>query len=72
MAIYAFIAGGLLGPLLLSDKGALPTIIFICIIIIYIYKDNIFKYINHNIIQLQTVTNKTSNIWTSIKNLFIN
>jgi hypothetical protein len=68
--IYAFIIGGLIGPLMLSDKGAVPTIIFICIIISYIYKDHIFKYINHNVIQLQTISAKTGNMWTSIKNLF--
>ena len=69
LAIYAFVIGGLLGPLLMSNKGAAPTIIFILVIIVYIYKDYIFKYINHNIIQLQTTSNKLDNMFTSIKKL---
>ena len=67
--IYAIVIGLLLGPLLMANNNVFPSIIFAVIIIIFIYKDNIIKYINNNIVQMQGTSNKIYNVWTSFKNL---
>ena len=69
VVIYAIVIALLLGPLLVSNKNVFASIIFAVIIIIFIYKDNIMKYINNNIIQMQVLSGEISNVWTSFKNL---